>query len=240
MPNALLRKLSSLVVPPLCVACREPEMGGGVLCAGCEDGLVALAPYVCGRCGAPRPAPVVRCRECGGRELAFERAWSSFAYEGTARALVLSLKAHGRLEVAGVMASLVAARAPAALLTGTLVPIPAHPARIRQEGFNHALEIARRLGRLTGLRVLDCLRRSGSARPQHGLERGQRLRNAHGSIAVRPGAVAETERALLVDDVYTTGATLDAGAAALRAAGVGEVEAVSFARVPREGPAGLN
>lgn len=235
MPNALLRKLSSLVVPPLCVACREPEMGGGVLCAGCEDRLVALAPYACGRCGAPTPAPVVRCRECDGRDLAFGRAWSPFAYEGTARALVLSLKARGCLEVAGVMASLVAARAPAALLAGTLVPIPAHPDRLRREGFNHSLEIARRLGHLTALCVHDCLRRSGSTRPQHGLERGQRMRNARG-CTVRPGAVVATERALLVDDVYTTGATLDAGAAALRAAGVREVEAVSFARVPRECP----
>jgi predicted amidophosphoribosyltransferase len=143
---------------------------------------------------------------------------------------VLALKARGYLKVAGLMASLVAARAPDELLAGPIVPIPAHPARRRREGFDHALEIAQALGHGTGLPVLDCLRRSSAVRPQHGLERRERLRNARGSIAVRPGAAAATERAVLLDDVYTTGATLDAGAAALRAAGVQQVTAVSFAR----------
>jgi ComF family protein len=228
--NRLIRGLLSLVVPPVCVACREPELGGGALCPGCEDGLVALGPHVCLRCGAPAPAAVNRCRECGTRAFAFERAWSAFAYQGTARALVLSLKARGYLKVAGLMASLVAARAPKGLLAGPIVPIPASPARRRREGFDHTLEIARALGHGTGLPVLDCLHRSRAVRPQHGLERRDRLRNARGSIAVRPDVAAVTERAVLLDDVYTTGATLDAGATALRAAGVHEVSAVSFAR----------
>jgi predicted amidophosphoribosyltransferase len=126
------------------------------------------------------------------------------------------------------MASLIAARAPEGLLAGPLVPIPAHPARRRHEGFDHANEIAGALSRITGRPVVDCLRRDRAVRPQHGLERNERLRNAHGSIAARP--VSDIERAVLIDDVYTTGATLDAGAAALREAGIGEVTAVSFAR----------
>jgi ComF family protein len=230
MESRFARALVSLVVPPLCVACREPEMGGAALCAGCVDELVALGPHVCRRCGAPAPAAVERCRECGRREFAFARAWSAYAYEGSARNLVLSLKARGDTEAAGLMASLVAARAPEGLLAGPLVPIPAHPARRRREGFDHAVQIARALARLTGQRVVDCLRRDRTVRPQHGLERHERLRNAHGSIAARPGIVTYTERAVLIDDVYTTGATLDAGAAALREAGLHEVTAVSFVR----------
>jgi len=81
VPNALLRKLSSLVVPPLCVACREPELSGAVVCPECLDALVSLPAAGCRRCGAPAPAPVERCRECSGRVLAFERAWSPFSYE---------------------------------------------------------------------------------------------------------------------------------------------------------------
>jgi ComF family protein len=230
MPNTLLSKLASLVVPPLCVACREPELSGGVLCAACTDELVALGPHVCTRCGAPAPAAVSRCRECSRRAFVFTRAWSVYAYEGSARKLVLSLKARGHTEAAGLMASLMAAHAPEGLLAGPLVPIPAHPARCRREGFDHAREIACALGRLTGRRVADCLRRDRAVRPQHGLERQERLRNVHGSIVVRLGTAPGDDRAVLIDDVYTTGATLDAGAAALREAGVGEVTAVSFAR----------
>jgi ComF family protein len=231
--NRFIRGLLSLVAPPLCVACREPELGGGLLCAACTDGLVALGPHVCGRCSAPAPAAVKRCRECSGRAFAFERAWSAFAYEGTARTLVLALKARGHREIAGLMASLVAARVPQGLLAGALVPIPSHPARRRREGFAHALEIARALRHETGLPVLDCLHRSRTARPQHGLERRERLRNAQGSITVQAGALSDTAHAVLVDDVYTTGATANAAASALRRAGARRVEVVTFARAVR-------
>jgi ComF family protein len=171
------------------------------------------------------------CNECRGRALAFDQAWSAFAYEGIARDIVSALKSRGALVLASFMASEIASRVPAGFLAGTLVPVPAHARRRRSSGFNQAFEIAAALDRATDLPVSDVLRRV-RAPAQVGLERRARLVNARGSARVRSG-VAVPPRAVLVDDVYTTGATLDACAQALRQAGTGEVAAVTFARALR-------
>jgi ComF family protein len=210
----------SLVVPPLCVACREPELGGDVLCGDCRAALVPLAPG-----------------QAMHRSPALGRAWAPFSYEGAARRVVMGLKARSATQAARFMARSIAARAPGDLLrTGVLVPVPGHPAGNRKRGFDHAHEIARTLGRITGLEVAHALRRA-PVRPQVGLARAERRLNAHGSVRVRPG-LPRGARAILVDDVYTTGATLDACALALRGAGAGEAVAVCFARTLARRPTG--
>lgn len=133
--------------------------------------------------------------------------------------------------LASFMAGEIAARVPADLLAGTLVPVPAHAGRWRRSGFNQACEIATALRREVSLPVRGVLRRA-RAPAQVGLERRARLENARGSVRVRVG-IAVPARAVLVDDVYTTGATLDACAHALREAGATEVTAVTFARALR-------
>jgi ComF family protein len=233
MPT-LSRRLLSLVVPPLCAVCREPELAGRALCPICRAHLVELRDPRCPQCGAPLAREPVRsrgCHECRGRTLAFDHAWSAFAYEGVAREVVGALKSRGALVLASFMAHEIAASAPAALLTGTLVSVPAHTRRRRASGFNQAWEIATALGREVGLPVGNALRRVRSP-AQVGLERRARLENARGSVRVRRG-FAVPRRAVLVDDVYTTGATLDACAQALRESGTDEVVAVTFARALR-------
>jgi ComF family protein len=232
MVRTFARELLSLVVPPLCAACREPEFSGAELCPGCRSRLVALADPRCRRCGAPAPHETGRCRECAGRALAFERAWSPFAYEGVCREIVGALKSRGAVAVAAFVARELAVRAPPGMLCGTLVPVPAHARRNRRHGFNQAKAIAGGLGRHAGGRVQDVLARSGQSAPQVGLERRSRLANARASVRVKVGA-AVPERAVLVDDVYTTGGTLDACARALLDCGAREVVAVTFARTVR-------
>jgi ComF family protein len=233
MATTLARGLLSLVVPPLCCACREPELSGQPLCPSCRSRLVALAEHRCARCGSPAAAPIPRCRECRGRAIAFERAWSAFAYETIARTIVAALKSGAALPLAALMAEELAERAPPPLLSGTLVPVPAHARRRRRHGFNHAAEIARALARRTRLPARDVLARPASKSPQVGLERRARLENARGSVLLRRGARVPAH-ALLVDDVYTTGATLDSCARALLGAGSDRVTAVTFARAVRE------
>jgi ComF family protein len=234
MPG-LSRRLLSLVVPPLCAVCREPELAGQALCPACRARLVALRDPRCRRCGAPivhEPVPGRHgCHECRGRALAFDQAWSAFAYEGVARDIVSALKSRGALVLASFIAHEVVSRAPASLLAGTLVPVPAHARRRRSSGFNQAFEVAHALGREADLPVGDVLRRV-RAPAQVGLERRARLVNARGSARVRSGAPVPA-KAVLVDDVYTTGATLDACAQALCQAGAEEVAAVTFARALR-------
>jgi ComF family protein len=231
MSRRLSSRLLTLVVPPLCGVCREPELAGRALCLTCSSRLVPLRDPRCRRCGSPQFHETARCTECRGRALAFGLAWSAFAYEGMARDVVGALKARGALVLGAFMADEIAARLPRDLLEGTLVPVPAHRRRRRRHGFNQANAIARPLGRALSLPVRDVLQRA-SAPAQVGLERGARLRNAVGSARLRAGAAAPT-RVVLVDDVYTTGATLDACAWALLDRGTREVVAVTFARALR-------
>ena len=151
-------------------------------------------------------------------------AFAAVAYEGPARQLVRALKFSAALGVAPAMAAAMVAGAPEGLLApgSALVPVPLHPRRARRRGFNQAEVLARAVAWRTGLPVAPVLGRRGGAESQVGRDRGQRERALRGSVSVRQG-VRAPPRAVLVDDVITTGATLAGCAAALRAAGSGEV-----------------
>jgi predicted amidophosphoribosyltransferase len=220
----VLRRILDLLVPPACLACRAPVRAGSALCRQCRAGLPWLPARRCPRCGLPGTCGA----GCPARHAAFSRSWAPVAYDGSARALVHALKLRGMVAAADAMAAQIAAGVPPGMLAGgALVPVPAHPRRRRHRGFDQAERIALALGRRAALPVVPCLVRDGSAPPQAGAGRAQRLRNAGGVIRVR-GAVPP--RAVLVDDVHTTGATLDSCARALLAAGCEVVVAVSYAR----------
>jgi len=224
--HPLLRELLALVAPPACSACRGPLAGAGaVLCPGCRASVPWLLGRLCPRCALPLGPG---SRRCPAREAPFSACWAAVAYEGVARELVLACKFGGAFELADLMAAQLAARLPAALSAdAVLVPVPLPEARRRHRGFDQAALLAERLGRRAGLPVRPCLRRTGRATRQLGAGRAERLERARLSLRVR-GAVPPV--ALLVDDVHTTGATLAACARALRAAGVEDVRAVTYAR----------
>src|SRR5687767_11467122 len=117
MPGALTRSLLSLVVPPLCVACREPDLSGAAVCPACAGAMPAIGAC-CRRCGAPLPCSLDACVECCGRPLSFDRAWAPFAYGGAARAVVLGLKARDLHGGTDYMAGAIARRAPPGLFEG--------------------------------------------------------------------------------------------------------------------------
>ena len=197
----------SLLVPPLCVACRGPSRRGHPLCARCARELEFLDR---------RPV-----------QLAGLRVWAPLAYEGPARAMVRRLKFHGAVALADQMAAAIVANAPAALLDRPLVPVPSPRARARRRGFCHARLLAVALARRTGLPVADLLERAGEAR-QVGRARSERLRAPPRFQALQEGDSA----VLVVDDVFTTGATVGACARALRANGWRCASAVAYARTP--------
>jgi ComF family protein len=207
----VLRAVASLLSPPVCAGCGGHAGAAEPLCPSCRLELRWLDRTV---------------------EIAGVSVFAPVAYEGPARALVRALKFRGATLAASTMAAQIAAAAPAAVLArGALVPVPLHPRRLRRRGFNQAALLATALGERTGLRAAACLRRGGPARTQVGRDRAARLTAVHGTIAIRPG-VPLPRRAIVVDDVVTTGGTLAACAAALRAAGVAEVVGVAYALTP--------
>jgi predicted amidophosphoribosyltransferase len=214
-----------LLLPPACLACRSATHRGERLCRLCRDGLPWLPADRCARCGLPSPCGA----RCPAREAAFDRAWAPVAYDGTARALIHALKLRALTAAADLMAAQIAATAPPELLAaGALVPVPGTPRRRRHRGFDPAELIARALRRRTALPLQAALRAGGAATAQAGAGRAQRLRRATAGTLTLAGRAPE--RAILVDDVHTTGATLDACARALRGAGSSSVVAVTYAR----------
>jgi competence protein ComFC len=172
---------------------------------------------------------VERCRECSGRRLSFAVARSAVAYEGPARALVSAWKERGLRRLAGTAAGLVVEVVPRPVVDA-LVFVPADPARNLWRGHSTAEALARSLGRSWGLEVVAALARARPVPRQRGLDRAARRRNVQG--AFRP-ATRPPPRLALVDDVYTTGATVSEAARALRRAGAEAVHVVTFARAVR-------
>jgi|SRR5215211_805174 len=210
------------------------------------DQLVALiAPPACGVCGDGCDVGVRLCARCGSalRRLApvwsaipgVDRTWSAAPYDGAARELVAALKFGARVGLAEDAAAVIAGRAPAELLAGTIVPVPPAPLRSRQRGFDSADAIAMALARRTGLPLTPCLARTHGRR-QVGRRRSERLADPPRVSALSP-VPAE---AIIVDDVMTTGATLGACAEAIRSAGAIRVIAVTLAASrPVPGPLGI-
>jgi len=227
MTSALLTQLVALLAPPVCPACRAALGSARLsLCPHCAAALPWLPPGCCPRCALPAHGG----RRCPAARAAFGRAWSPLAYDGVARELVGALKFRAALPLAGLMAAHIAANLPTdlrAAADAAVVPVPPQRARMRRRGFDPAAELGSALGARLGLPVRTCLERRDRSARQVGT--GRRARRRSGRIAIELRADPPA-RALLLDDVHTTGATLEACARALRAGGCREIAAVTYAR----------
>jgi predicted amidophosphoribosyltransferase len=214
-----------LLLPQRCVVCGR---GGTQLCDACVDRLPRIVPPLCERCGLPTAWPVRRCRECAGRRLAFATARSAVYYDDAVRSLVAAWKERELRRLAAAAVSVVLEVVPPP--RGDAVTfVPPDPDRGLKRGHHPPRELAKTLANEWELPLVIPLRRRAAKR-QRGLSRAERRLNVAGVFAARAGV---PRWLVLVDDVFTSGATANAAASALRRAGAQRVEVVAFARVVR-------
>ena len=234
----------ALIYPHSCVACRGSVESHelGIVCARCwqETRMLTSADMICWKCGALSPGTIapekrerVRCRRCD--EHAYTAARACGTYEGALRAVVLGLKREPQVS-ARLAELLIKTQARSPLNAATrVIPVPLHPRRERSRGFNQATALASIVAGAASLPldVVSLVRTSHAEVHRAGLDlRGRRETVADAFEVLYPGLIAG-EKILLVDDVFTTGATVSACAAALRAAGACEVFVLTIARSSR-------
>ena len=232
--DGLWQQAQFAVLPPHCLLCGRDGDRRRDLCAACAADLIRNR-ICCPRCALPLKAPAPLCGECLQREPPFAAAYAPFVYASPLDQLLTRLK-FGRSLAAGRVLSelwLEAMRHELVPVPAALLPVPLHPQRLRERGYNQALELARPLVRALGIPLrIDFLRRSRATAAQSDLDAAQRRRNLRGAFDIVENAALPAHVAI-VDDVMTTGATARECAKILRRAGVQRVDVWAFARAPK-------
>ncbi len=223
-------RLKACLPGRVCHLCGSAGLAGLDLCSDC----MADFPFnvcACGRCGLPTAVAMPLCGRCQRRAPDWDRAWVPFRYEWPLAPLETRFKFGADLAAGRLLASLWTRQAMPLERPQALIPVPLHRGRLRQRGYNQASELASVLARHHGLPMLsDALCRHRATVQQTGLGAGARQRNLEGAFS--PGTVPPPwrEHVALVDDVMTTGATLEACSRTLRRAGVRRVDVWVLAR----------
>ena len=225
-----LRKAARMVFPPRCLLCGETGVNGRDLCPACAEALPWNAS-ACLRCALPLPVPGT-CGACLQKPPPMGETHAVFVYGFPLDRLVPRLKFHNDLAAGRLLSGLMAEGLGALPRPAALLPVPLHATRLGRRGYDQALELARPLARAFQVPLLpDALVRTRATAPQSELDAEARQRNLRRAFEVRAGAGLPAH-VVLIDDVMTTGATLEAAAKALLRAGVARVDAWVCARVP--------
>ncbi len=242
-PIRVVEDFLGLFVPAACASCGGPLRGGpgDRLCGQCTGGIPRLLEPWCAVCGLPfnergTGLTIATCESCkGARQFRVARAYGLF--EGLLRELVTRLKYGGERRLAAPLGSLILAAAQEHLTLqdyDIVVPVPLHRERLRERGFNQSFLLARPLARVGRIPIVHALDRTVNTKAQVGLQGPARRANVKDVFAVVPRRREQVTRrnVLLVDDVMTTGSTVDECSKALKAAGAKTVDVIALARTP--------
>ena len=231
--ESIISQLVSIFFPQHCAHCRGY---GEELCPGCRGQLKPIGPKRCRRCGKPSLYDVPDCPECRGRPLHYHSAAAAYRFEGPARSAVHRLKYSRRRRLSGLMAELTGQNPGLTEITRgtTLTYVPAHGSKSFSRGYNQAELYARALSRQLKLPLAGLLIKKFPTIPQNRLNFFERGKNLSNSFDMKRGADCETGRVVLIDDVYTTGATASECARVLRGNMGVDVDVWTFARTVKD------
>jgi ComF family protein len=236
IPKAL-HVLASLFYPAACVMCAANVERSEYLCADCQRRAPRIVAPFCAKCSEPFPGAITqtfRCANCEHRVLHFECAVAAYRSRGLVRKLVHEFKyskqRHLRYPVADWLGETLHDPRLRGRHFDVLVPVPLHPARERERGFNQAMLLAELLAASTTVPLRAVLERTRYTTTQTAYDRAERMENLHGAFRLRKNKDVRDLRVLLIDDVLTTGSTLSECARVLRAAGAVSVHAATAAR----------
>lgn len=232
------RRVLDAILPPRCLACGVIVDASAAVCGACWSGIGFIVDPLCQRCGRPFEFEVAgrgTCGRCLAEPPVFHRARSAVLYDDGSRSLLLRFKHGDGLHMTGLFGAWIT-RAGAELLADAdlLMPVPLHRSRLFARRYNQAAVLTLDLASRTGVMAdVDSLLRTRRTPSQGALSRSARDRNVRGAFRVAPGAapVIQGRRIVLVDDVFTSGATVSACARALHRAGAEQVDVLTIARV---------
>ena len=236
----MLQRLLDSVLPPLCLGCNEIVAEPGALCAACWPAFSFIAAPHCGRCGTPFAESIGEAALCGAclrRLPRFRKARAALVYDDKSRRLVLPFKHGDRTDMARACGRWMARAGGELLAEAELIaPVPLHWRRLFTRRYNQALLLARSVARHGAAELApDLLRRARWTGSQAGLKAEERRKNVRHAFLLHPRwrESVRGKAVLLVDDVLTTGATVEACATALQRAGARHVDVLTLARVVR-------
>lgn len=224
-----------IVWPVICAHCREdlPKNHAGPLCLKCRQTLIPQEPPFCLRCADKTPDGGL-CAACEDAPHACEKIRAAFLYRGAVISVVHAFKFRGRrsaARAAGAWMGFALDRYPELQASDAMVPMPLHPRRRRERGYNQALLLAEAMSTVSGIPVEEVVKRERATKPLWALGRRERAANLDGAFALAaPQERVEGRRFLLIDDVCTSGSSLEACAKVLRKAGASWVAGYALAR----------
>ncbi len=232
-----LNTLLELFYPSNCAGCGQPQDSGTLLCERCKATAPRIQPPFCRCCSRSFEGAIEEefsCPNCEDRALAFDCVVSMYPAKGVLRELIHRFKYGGHFHLRRVLAEFLMDAMQDSRLQATpvdcLVPVPLHPTRLRERGFNQAEALAEAVSKRACLPVLKCIERRLYTKTQTRFDRMERMQNLRNAFALRKNSNVRGKHLVLLDDVLTTGSTLHECALVLRAAGAESVRAVTVAR----------
>ena len=233
----LLQAALALFYPPTCEGCGGDVPPNQYLCADCQSRAPRIVAPFCARCSEPFSGAIegpFSCSNCADQKLHFQAAVAGYQARGIVRRLIHEFKYHQRLYLRYVIADWLAVVLQDPRLSSrafdVIVPVPLHPAKRRERGFNQAALLAGSLSSRIGVPVRPVLQRIRYTKTQTAFDRAERLENLRNAFRLRGGADVRGLQVLLVDDVLTTGSTLSECARVLKRAGASSIYAATAAR----------